>query len=64
MLDDHLHDVPPAVFELLTETGRLASQPLDVMIIERDGRYPPFSGLLEVLAAARRALAAGRELRR
>lgn len=63
LLDDHLHDVPDAVFALLPEVGRLAPQPLDV-IIERDGRYPPFSQLLGELAAARRALAAGRAQRR
>ena len=59
LLDDHLHDVPPPVFELLAELGRKAPQPLTV-IIERDGRYPPFVQLLGELAAARRALAAGR----
>jgi uncharacterized protein len=60
LLDDHLHDVPPQVFALLTELGRLAPQPLDV-VIERDGRYPPFSVLLQQLDAARAALAAGRQ---
>jgi uncharacterized protein len=60
LLDDHLHDVPPAVFELLTELGRLAPQPLSV-IIERDGDYPPFDAVLAELDAARGALAAGRE---
>jgi hypothetical protein len=44
---------------LLTELGRLAPQPLDV-VIERDGRYPPFSVLLQQLDAARAALSAGR----
>ena len=62
LLDDHLHDVPPPVFELLTELGRLASQPLDV-VIERDGRYPPFPLLLAQLQEARQALAAGRSKR-
>jgi uncharacterized protein len=60
LLDDHLHDVPPQVLALLTELGRLAPQPLDV-VIERDGRYPPFSELLRQLDAARAALAAGRQ---
>ena len=59
LLDDHLHDVPAEVFALLTELGRLAPQPLTV-IVERDGRYPPFPLLLGELQAARRALAAGR----
>ena len=48
LLDDHLHDVPPAVFELLHELGRRAPQPLSV-IIERDGRFPPIARLLDQL---------------
>jgi uncharacterized protein (UPF0276 family) len=60
LLDDHLHDVPAEVFALLTELGRLAPQPLTV-IIERDGRYPPIARLLDQLDSARAALAAGRE---
>lgn len=63
LLDDHLHAVPPEVFRLLTELGRLAPQPLTV-IIERDGAYPPFADLLAELDAARRALAAGRAVPR
>jgi uncharacterized protein (UPF0276 family) len=59
LLDDHLHDVPAAVFELLSELGCLASQPLTV-IIERDGRFPPIARLLDQLGLARAALAAGR----
>jgi uncharacterized protein (UPF0276 family) len=59
LLDDHLHDVPLPVFELLAELGRKAAQPLSV-IIERDGCYPPFAQLLGELESARRALAAGR----
>jgi len=61
LLDDHLHAVPPIVFALLTELGRLAPQPLTV-IVERDGAYPPIAALLAELATARRALAAGRRL--
>jgi hypothetical protein len=60
LLDDHLHDVPPQVFALLHELGRLAPQPLTV-IIERDGAYPPIARLLDQLDTARAALAAGRE---
>jgi hypothetical protein len=60
LLDDHLHDIPPQVFALLRELGRLAPQPLTV-IIERDGAYPPIARLLDQLEAARAALAAGRE---
>lgn len=59
LLDDHLHAVPPEVFGLLTELGRLAPQKLTV-IIERDGDYPPFADLMAELDRARRALAAGR----
>ena len=60
LLDDHLHDVPPQVLALLTELGRLTPQALDV-VIERDGRYPPFGALLRQLDAARTALEAGRQ---
>jgi len=60
LLDDHLHDVPAEVLALLRELGRLAPQPLTV-IIERDGRFPPIAGLLDQLDSARTALAAGRE---
>ena len=60
LLDDHLHDIPPEVFALLSELGRLAPQPLTI-VIERDGRFPPVARLLEQLDTARAALAAGRE---
>ena len=60
LLDDHLHDVPQEVFALLRELGRLAPQPLTV-IIERDGRFPPINRLLNELDTARAALAAGRK---
>jgi uncharacterized protein len=59
LLDDHIHDVPRPVLDLLTELGRQVGQPLTV-IIERDGRYPPMARLLEQLDAARQALALGR----
>ena len=59
LLDDHLQDVPEEVFALLCELGRLAPQPLTV-IIERDGRFPPIARLIEQLDTARAALAAGR----
>ncbi len=62
LLDDHHHDVPAAVHELLIEVGQRAPQPLDV-ILERDGRYPPFADLLAELDLARVALARGRALR-
>jgi hypothetical protein len=59
LLDDHLHDIPPEVFALLFELGRLAPQPLTI-VIERDGWFPPIARLLEQLDIARAALAAGR----
>ena len=59
LLDDHLHDVPPAVFALLTRLARLAPQPLTV-IVERDGNYPSFEHVLDQLESARAALRAGR----
>lgn len=59
LLDDHLHDVPEAVFELLQQLAYAAPQPLDV-IIERDGNFPRFVTLLAQLQRAREALAAGR----
>jgi uncharacterized protein len=59
LLDDHLHDVPPIVFDLLEHVARNVATPLTV-IIERDGRYPDFSALLAQISDARAALARGR----
>ncbi|HEU5056340.1 MAG TPA: DUF692 domain-containing protein [Kofleriaceae bacterium] len=59
VVDDHLHAVPAAVLELLSEIAARAPRPLAV-IIERDGHYPPFGELLAEVAAARRALERGR----
>lgn len=59
LLDDHLHDVPPEVFGLLTLLARHAPQPLTV-IVERDGNYPSFEHVLGQLELARAALRAGR----
>ena len=61
MLDDHLHDVPVVVYDLLRAAGASASRPLTV-ILERDGSYPPIQELLTQLRAARNALAEGRAL--
>ena len=58
-LDDHLHAVPEAVFELLVDVARRAPRPLTV-ILERDGAYPPFELLLAELERAREALRLGR----
>jgi uncharacterized protein len=59
LLDDHRHDVPQAVYDLLTEVAALTRHPLTV-VLERDGAYPPFAQLLQQLDRAREALAAGR----
>lgn len=59
VLDDHLHDVPAAVYRLLEELAARAPQPLSV-VLERDGAYPPFAELLAQLDLARAALAEGR----
>jgi hypothetical protein len=58
-LDDHLHDVPNAVYALLREVGARVKRPLTV-IIERDGAFPPIEHLLCQLDHAREALAEGR----
>jgi uncharacterized protein (UPF0276 family) len=59
VLDDHLHDVPDPVFELLEETAAVASGPLTV-ILERDGDYPSMEELLTQLDRAREAMSRGR----
>jgi uncharacterized protein (UPF0276 family) len=63
VIDDHIHDPPAAVFELLEVLAFNAPQPLTV-IIERDGHYPDLAALLEQIARARAALATGRARRR
>jgi uncharacterized protein len=62
VLDDHLHDVTEPVYDLLSELAARTPQPLTV-ILERDGAYPPMPALLQELASAREALAAGRRRR-
>ena len=59
LLDDHVHDVPDAVYALLTELASQCPQPLTV-ILERDGNYPEFPELFRQLGRAREALAEGR----
>jgi uncharacterized protein len=59
VLDDHLHDVPDPVYELLAYVGSRVSRKLTV-ILERDGAYPPMNCLLDELDRARKALADGR----
>jgi hypothetical protein len=55
LLDDHLHDVPEDVYDLLQYVGAKTSHPLTV-ILERDGRYPSIEVLLNQLDRARDAL--------
>ena len=59
LLDDHLHDVPDPVFDLLEALAARAPRPLTV-VLEQDGRYPPFSHLLGQLDRARAAVSRGR----
>jgi uncharacterized protein (UPF0276 family) len=59
-LDDHLHDVPDPVYDLLVEVAARVRRPLTV-ILERDGRFPPMAHLLSQLDRARAALACGRK---
>lgn len=63
LLDDHLHDVPDPVFQLLEEVGARATQPLTV-ILERDGNFPPIAWLIDQLDRARAAVACGRARQR
>jgi uncharacterized protein (UPF0276 family) len=62
LLDDHLHDVPDPVFELLEEAAALSPNPLTV-ILERDGAFPSMNCLLAQMELARQALARGRARR-
>jgi len=60
LLDDHLHDVPDPVYELLEEVAARAPQSLTV-ILERDGNFPSIESLLAQLNRARQAVTRGRE---
>ena len=59
ILDDHLHDVPDPVYELLRYVASHTHRPLTV-VLERDGSYPPMALLLEQLDKARGAIEIGR----
>jgi uncharacterized protein (UPF0276 family) len=63
LLDDHLHDVPDPVYQLLEEVGARAVNPLTV-ILERDGNFPPIEWLIDQLDRARAAVARGRARQR
>ena len=55
LLDDHVHDVPEAVYNLLRLLAQTVTQPLTV-IIERDGQYPDFQSLLNQVNFAKMIL--------
>jgi uncharacterized protein len=62
VLDDHLHDPPDPVYDLLAKLARKCRNPLTV-ILERDGSYPAMGELLAQLERARVAMARGRHER-
>jgi uncharacterized protein (UPF0276 family) len=59
VVDDHLHDVPDPVYDLLEIVGERVPHPVDI-VLERDGVFPPIDALLAELDRARAALARGR----
>jgi uncharacterized protein (UPF0276 family) len=59
VIDDHLHDVPDPVYDLLETLGERVPHSVDV-VLERDGVFPPIDALLAQLDRARAALARGR----
>ena len=62
LIDDHLHDPPEVVYELLEALAQRVPHCLTV-ILERDGRYPNIGLLLDQVSRARSALVAGRRRR-
>ena len=63
ILDDHLHATPDPVFALLAELAARRDEPLTI-VLERDGRYPPFAELLAELDRARQETDGPRSLPR
>ncbi len=61
ILDDHLHDPPDPVYELLAQLASICPNRLTV-ILERDGDYPPMEHLLAQIDRARSALRRGRAI--
>ena len=59
VVDDHLHDVPDPVYDLLEIVGERVPHPVDV-VLERDGAFPSLDVLLGQLDRARDALTRGR----
>ncbi len=62
LIDDHIHDPPGVVYDLLEALAARVPHGVTV-IVERDGHYPDFASLIQQLARARAALAAGRRRR-
>lgn len=60
LVDDHKHDIPEELYEMLTVVGSIVRHPV-IVIIERDGNYPDFPILLDQLNKARDAVAKGRK---
>ena len=58
-LDDHRHDPPSMLLEMLEHLAATVKQPLTVFL-ERDGKYPGMGVLLSQLDDMRQALARGR----
>jgi uncharacterized protein len=63
LLDDHVHDVPMVVFDLLEAVGKKTSNNL-MVILERDGRYPDFDILMRQIRQAKLSLQKGRAARK
>jgi len=63
LLDDHVHDVPMIVFDLLEVVAKKTDNNL-MVVIERDGRYPDFEILLRQVRQAKKSLQKGRTARR
>ena len=58
LLDDHCHEVPDPVYEMITKLSERSSNPL-TLILERDGNFPDFAVLLQELSRAKDALNCG-----
>jgi uncharacterized protein (UPF0276 family) len=61
LLDDHVHDVPDPVFDLLESLCSKVKHPITV-VLERDGLYPSFDHLLKQLERARSSVTKGRRV--
>lgn len=59
-VDTHCHATPPSVFDLLADLIRIRG-PVPI-VLERDGRYPPFAELGVEITNAQRILQSGQDL--